>query len=159
MKRVGESLDSKTADEWITTIRSSLDRGIKKHRAAHSPPTRLNDSRCATKSAEKSRGDSFGKTMRWWLPALLTYCEGPPKKGEAGFDAALRVLVAIIPFADWKTGEAFPSLDTLARETRRSPNTVSRATATLASAGILTKRRRQRTSILYKLRFDSPLKA
>ena len=76
----------------------------------------------------------------WWV-VRLQGC------GELAF----RVLATIASYTNAKTGEAFPSIETIAKRCNVSPRRVKAAIATLRDAGLITSEVRARQSSLYRV--------
>ncbi|MGC8485227.1 MAG: helix-turn-helix domain-containing protein, partial [Candidatus Baltobacteraceae bacterium] len=88
---------------------------------------------------------AFGKVPLWWVVRL----------GGVG-ELACRVLSVIASYADAKSGEAFPSVATIAAHLRVSERRVKTALAVLKAAGLLEATRRPRKSNLYRLALTVP---
>ena len=71
--------------------------------------------------------------------------------------SAKLILFAIIYHANKETYEAFPSWNTLMRETHLSRSSVSRAINELVKAGFITKHRRANGMLIYKLETSPPV--
>ncbi len=91
---------------------------------------------------------SWGRVPVWWARHLR----------DAGASATARdVLVLLAAHASKKTGEAWPSIETMAASLHVSTRTIRRATAELKRVGLLeiqARNKRRGESNLYRLPFD-----
>ena len=69
-------------------------------------------------------------------------------------DKAIRLYVVLARYADNRTGEAFPSRDTLAARMGCSAKSVDRATQELMEAGAVTKKQRHNSSLVYTVKMS-----
>jgi len=90
----------------------------------------------------------WGKCARWW-PAVLRDADAR--------SAALSVAIVLATYADNDTGEAWPAEATIGKDARLSVRQVRRAIAELIRCGIVTQRRRRRSSAVYTVLFERPL--
>jgi DNA-binding transcriptional MocR family regulator len=67
-------------------------------------------------------------------------------------DKAIRLYAVLARYADHRTHEAFPSRETLAQRMRCSARSVDRAALELIASGVITKRQRHNSSLVYTLR-------
>lgn len=88
---------------------------------------------------------AWGKCPLWWAVRL---------KGTG--ELAFRVLIVIASYADTKTGEAFPSVATIAAHCRVTERRVKSALKILKAAGVLKSTQRARQSNLYQLTLRVP---
>ena len=92
-------------------------------------------------------GAQYGKMPKWIGLAL--------RKEPRRF-TALAVAVALSTYANSRTRQAWPSLETLAEDVGTSTRAVSNAIRTLERVGFLSIKRRRRQSNLYTVYLDSP---
>jgi len=74
-------------------------------------------------------------------------------------DKAIRLYVVLARYADNRTGEAFPSRDTLAARMGCSAKSVDRATQELMEAGAVTKKQRHNSSLVYTVKMSKGVDA
>ena len=96
------------------------------------------------KRAEKER-ESWAKFPLWWVVRL-----------QGAGELVFRVLSVIASYANTRTGEAFPSVATIAAHCRVSDRRVQKATSKLKELGILAITLRPRASNLYRLALRAP---
>jgi len=69
-------------------------------------------------------------------------------------DKAIRLYAVLARYADNRTGEAFPSRDTLAARMSCSAKSVDRAAQELLNCGAVTKRQRHNSSLVYTVKMS-----
>jgi hypothetical protein len=107
-----------------------------------------NDDDVSTPQRINAHASAFARIPLWWILTLRA-CGAPP--------ATRDVLVVIASYADKKTGEAWPSVSTIAATLGIQKNAVLVAIRELKAAGILTstpRNRRSRETNLYRLAFQ-----
>jgi biotin operon repressor len=98
----------------------------------------------------KAHAKAYGRVPLWWIVSL--------RASGAGI-MARDVLVVIASYAEKKTGQAWPAVETIAETLGVSRRAIQRAIAELGDVGILriTRRnRRKRETNVYRLVWKSP---